>query len=369
MLVPNVAFDTDDGLGFGIRGELAIDEAGHEPYHTGWVFHAFASTRGYHHHRLRYDRVGFGPDDRLRLTIHFAWRQWLNDGYWGIGNRTLRERAYVGDLKTADPARRRYRYSLFQPFLHATLRATLAGPFRAYGAVTAKYSLIETYPGSLLEAEQPFGVDGGPSVQLQAGLLYDSRRPEGTPVEGWLVELGGRFATGAGSFGGVMSSVRGFWTLAESVVIAGRAVAEVLFGELPFYELVHFGGLTPVTGFGGFETIRGLSFGRFRAPGRAFVNTELRFSVLSHPLFDEPLVWQLVPFADAGLVFLGEDSGGRAGGPPLHPGVGGGVRAIWQRDFVGRIDAGAGLDPILEPDGSVTNAWTFGFYVVFDHTF
>ncbi|MBI3178279.1 MAG: hypothetical protein HYZ27_01380, partial [Deltaproteobacteria bacterium] len=178
MVLPNVAFDTDDGLGFGVRGELAVDEAGHEPYHTGWVVHAFASTRGYHHHRVRLDRVGFGPEDRLRLTVHLAWRQWLNDGYWGIGNQTAREREYVQDFDEDDPRRKRYRYSLFQPFAHATLRARIDGPWQAYGALTAKYSIVETYPGSLLEAEHPFGLEGGVTVQLQGGLLYDSRRPE-----------------------------------------------------------------------------------------------------------------------------------------------------------------------------------------------
>ncbi|MBI4820310.1 MAG: BamA/TamA family outer membrane protein [Deltaproteobacteria bacterium] len=372
MVVPNVAFDTDDGLGFGIRGELAIDEDGYEPYHTGWVVHAFASTRGYHHHRVRFDRVGFGPEQRLRLTIHLAWRQWLNDGYWGIGNRTAREREYVKDFEEGDPGRRRYRYSLFQPFAHMTLRARIDGPWLAYGALTGKYSIVETYPGSLLALERPFGLDGGVTVQLQGGLLYDSRKPEGTPTSGVLAELGARIApplpTGAGTFGGVMGSVRAFWGITDRLVLAGRLMGEVMFGEIPFYEMVHWGGLFPVTGFGGFETIRGLSFGRFRAPGKAVLNTELRLSVFEHTLADEPFVWQLVPYADAGVVFLGDETR-HGGGPEIHPGFGGGLRAIWQRDFVARIDAGAGLDPIVEPDGRTTNTWAFGFYIVFDHTF
>lgn len=41
----------------------------------------------------------------------------------------------------------------------------------------------------------------------------------------------------------------------------------------------------------------------------------------------------------------------------------------YQETFVGRIDAGLGLDPVTEPDGRVEQEPTLGLYIVFDHIF
>jgi len=372
--IPNFAFDTDDGLGFGARGELAFDLPGHEPYQSAWVLHLFLTTRGFHHHRLRYDRTGLGPGGRLRFTAHLAWRQWLNDGYWGLGNGTVRERRWLDRADTDEAAAKRYRYTLRQPFAHLTLRLRLAGPWLAFAALDGKISRIATYPGSLLAEEQPFGMAGGPSLTVAGGLLRDTRRPEITPRTGLFAELSGRWCFplpgGAGAFGGPLLSLRGYRAVGPRVVLAGRLLAEALAGEIPFYELVHWGGLVPVAGFGGAETLRGLAFGRWRAPGKALANLEARVDLLSHGVFGRPLRWQLVPYLDAGAVFGGEPSPGAATPDfPLHPAGGLGIRAIYEEAFVGRVDTGFGLDPVRELDGSVTQEPTLGIYVVFDHMY
>jgi hypothetical protein len=372
--VPNFAFDTDDGFGLGARAELAEDAPGHQPYRSAYMIHVFASSRGFHHHRVRWDRVGFGPENRLRFTAHLAWRAWLNDGYFGIGNRTLRERAFVGELEADDPARKRYNYSLQQPFAHLTLRARVAQRVELYGALNLKWSSIDPYPGSVLERDRPFGIDGGLGAQVLAGVFYDSRRPEIDPRSGVVLELGVRgqppLPGGAGYFAGVLASARGFYSPGSRVVLAGRLMGEYLLGKVPFFEMVHWGGAAPIAGFGGADTLRGIRFGRFRAPGKAVLNAEARLDVLRHAAGGKPLVWQLVPYVDAGVVFgEGTLATGPAGGWPVHPGAGFGARAVYAGAFVGRLDMGWGLDPVLEPDGRVTAATTYRFYLVFDHTF
>ena len=147
-------------------------------------------------------------------------------------------------------------------------------------------------------------------------------------------------------------------------------MAEVLTGQVPFYEMVHWRGSSPIAGFGGFETLRGISFGRWRAPSKAIANLELRFRLGEHTLFRRPLVWQLGLFCDAGIVWAAGDS---ATEPeldfPLHLAGGLGIRIIFDRNFVGRVDTGFSNDPIREPSGEVTNAFQYGIYVVFDHAF
>jgi hypothetical protein len=370
LVLPNLSYDTDDKLGFGVRAEVIQPRAGLDPYRSSYVVHLFATTNGYHHHRFRFDLVGLGPKERMRVTGHFALRAWLNDGYWGIGNGTEREVAYQ-DAGPDDPDRKRYRYSLVQPFGQVAVRHALstsdggAGPFSLYGSVNVRYSLIDATPGSLLAEQQPVGMDGGLGVQLIAGALWDTREPEVTPDRGWLLEVAGRGVTGTYTFGGPFVSARGWGRITPGVVVAQRVMAEWLFGDVPFYEMVFWGGVVPIPGMGGSETLRGVAFGRWRGPGKAVSNTELRLDVLRHRALKQELRWQLVPFVDLGAVWgSGDDATAPDPALPIHPAVGGGVRAIWGESIVGRVDAG--VSPDLTDEGP---ALQWGFYLMFDHLF
>jgi outer membrane protein assembly factor BamA len=380
-VLPNVAFDTDDGLGFGVRGEVAVPEEGYEPYREAYVIHAFASLRNFHHHRFRYDRTGLGRSKRLRVTLHVAYRQWGNDGYWGIGPGTVREREFVGSFERDDPRRTRYRYDLIQPFVHFTLRASMGRGLALFVSLNGKWTWVRTYPGSLLEeqlaseASRPYGADGGLTVLLSSGLLYDSRRPEVDPRRGVLAEASGQWALplpwGPGRFGGAFFSLRAFFGLTRWMVLATRLMAEFLGGEVPFYEMTHWRSSVPIAGFGGFETLRGVSFGRWRAPCKAVLNLELRFTLGQHQLFRRPLVWQLAAFGDAGAVW---GAGDAATAPqvdlfPLRASGGLGVRLVYASSFVARLDAGLSNDPVVEPTGEVSNELQWGLYLVFDHAF
>lgn len=373
-VVPNVAYDSDDGLGFGVRGELALHEEGYEPYRAAFVLHAFASLRNFHHHRFRFDRVGLGRDRRLRLTVHAAYRQWGNDGYWGIGNGTTREREYVGDFGKNNPRRYRYRYTLIQPFIHTTFRAEMGNDFDLFLSINGKWTSVDARSVSLLAEQQPYGMNGGLTVLLSAGLIYDTRQPEVEPQRGILAEVSGQWALplpwGPGNFGGAFLSIRAYHAVTSWLVLAGRIMAEMLGGDVPFYEMVHWRGSTPIAGFGGFETLRGISFGRWRAPSKALANLELRFRLGEHPLFHRPLVWQLGLFCDAGIVWAaGDDAAAPNPDFPLHVTGGLGVRIIFDRSFVGRVDVGFSNDPIQEASGEVSNAFQYGIYVVFDQAF
>ncbi|MBX2797042.1 MAG: hypothetical protein KTR31_05225 [Myxococcales bacterium] len=371
--LPSVAFDTDDGFGAGGRAELAWIGGGYEPYRTSLVLQAYTSTSGYHHHRFRFDHIGVGRNKRGRVTVRLAWRQWLNDGYWGIGNGTTRERAFVGTFDKDDPARKRYAYQLYQPFAHATFlhRLRHGGPWVAFLALSPRYSVVRTYPGSLLEEEQPYGIEGGFALMGYAGLIHDTRVPEIAPTRGHLVEVSGRMAPfldgEAGGFGGALVSARAFAAPTERVVLAGRVMGEWLVGQVPFYEMVHWGGAIPVSGVGGWETIRGLSFGRLRAPGKAIANLEARVRVIDLNVMKRPVGLELAPYLDAGIVWDAE-----APVPtdlPVHPAFGLGGRLLFDDTFVGRLDTGFGLDPIEEPDGTITQALTWGFYLSYDYPF
>ncbi|MSP54921.1 MAG: hypothetical protein EXR69_04850 [Myxococcales bacterium] len=402
-LFPVAGVDSDDGLGFGVRGQMDIHRAGVEPYKSSFVVHLFVTTEGYHHDRFKFDLLGLGEQGKLRLMGHFAFRAWLNDGYWGLGNGTPHDGAY-DDRSAEDPLHKFYRYQLIQPFAHLTLRGEVKqlgrGDLSVYGSWEGRYSFIHAYSGSLLEQDQPYGVAGGLAGQLAVGALWDSRSPEITPDRGALLEASGRLIamgspdggpSGAGAagglspsaFGGPMLSVRGYVPLttpgAHGVTWAGRAMGEWLVGPVPFYEMVHWGGFEPIAGVGGADTLRGDSFGRWHGPGKAVVQNELRIDVVEHPFLRRPLRWQLVPFGDAGAVWgvdLAEagvvgDSSVAAPVFPVHPSGGLGVRAIWATTLVGRFDVAVAQDivPNSSRAGGVGYGPSVGFYLAFDHTY
>ena len=67
--IPVAGADTDDGAGGGARAEIARVEEGYAPYKWAWMVHAYVTTTGYQHHRVRFDRVGIGPRNRLHVYL------------------------------------------------------------------------------------------------------------------------------------------------------------------------------------------------------------------------------------------------------------------------------------------------------------
>lgn len=367
VAIPNASYDVDDGFGAGARAELDWYKPGYSPYQLAFVTQAFLTTNGYHHHRVRFDAPGLGPKHTLRLTGHFAYRQWLNDGYWGMGNATTLDRGVVDG--TSANADKRYRYTLIQPFARLTLRGELGGPWAWFAFVAGRWSDVETYSGSLLAEEAPLGMVPGFGVQPGLGVLFDTREPELTPDRGALLELSVRGMPRVGAaeaeWVAVFASARAFWTLGPKVVFGSRLMGEAMFGDVPFYDLNTWGGLTPMMGFGGSDTLRGVSFGRYHDLDKAVWNNELRIDVGSQTLLHRELRWQVVPFFDLGMVWGSEP----VGDVPLHPGLGVGIHPIVEGTFVGRLDVALGLDEVEEPDGSRTPVPNPGVYVVFDHMF
>jgi hypothetical protein len=374
--MPTVGYDADDGFGFGARFEIQRVKAEVEPYVAWFMVQAWVTLKGHHNHKLELDLPGLGPRGRMRLTFRIAYRQWLNDGYWGIGNGTLRERAFVGPFDADDPRRKRYRYWLMQPFALVGLRWDLGdSPVALFGSLLVQWTRVSTWEMSLLDEHGPPGMHGGVTTQLSGGFLVDTRDSEVAPNRGALLELSARFAPAfpgsTGAYAGPFASARVWFELVpDRLVLAARLMGEWLFGDVPFFEMVRWGGSVPILGVGGYETARGMPFGRWRAPGRAVGNVELRIDVVRHKLFKREVRWQLVPFADVATAW---GAGDQATAPPpdfpLHPTAGLGIHLVFDGAFAARIDAGFGPDAVAEADGSVTQEPGWGLYLQFGQTF
>lgn len=373
-IMPTVGFDTDDGLGFGFRAELQWNDPELSPYRQAVVLSSFTTLRGYHQYYGRYDRLGLGPQGQLRLRVTGGFRQWTNDQYYGIGQGVPREQAYLQDFDAEDPRRKRYRYVLRQPYVRAQARWQRPDGVQPYVAMAGRWSTVTAYADSLLQEHQPHGMDGGWTLQVIGGVLWDTRDHEQNTRSGFLLEVSGRWAPplpgGAGHFGGPLLSARGFVPLGDRVVLGSRVTGEWLFGDIPFYEQVQWGGAQPIVGYGGYSSLRGLKYGRYRSPGKAVWNNEARIDVLRHTLLKRSMVWQVVPFVDVGTVWGADSvSAPAAGTVPVDLALGVGLHPVFDGAFVGRMDVGFGRDPVQQDDGSIDWQWSPGVYLTFEQLF
>jgi len=344
-LVPIAGYGSDDGFGGGGRFELTRGEPDDTPYRVGWMAMSYATQSGYRDHQVRWDRTGLAQD-RLRLTAFGSWRQWLHDGYYGLGGGTVRDPSAPDDY---------YTYNLFQPTARLTGRWALRDDYSVFGAVNPTWTEVTAYPDTLLSEAPAPGVAGGVAVWLSTGLVHDTRDVEADPSEGHLVQVAARVDATSG-VGGPLVELRGFASMAPRLTLGARVLGEWLFGDVPFYEQVHWGGLTPIAGFGGGDTVRGIPSGRYRGPGKALLNTEARFRVAEVSVRDTSVALQLAPWGDVGAV------GGS--GPGAFVAAGGAVKLVVDEQFVGRVDVGVGRDK--GPDGPLPS---LGIYLEFDHLF
>ena len=132
-------------------------------------------------------------------------------------------------------------------------------------------------------------------------------------------------------------------------------------GTLPFFEIGVIGSPSPKPRFiTGSHSLRGRQRGRLRGPLGLVLLGELRFRPPGFGFGKRGrLRLEPVAFADAARVDDWDELGQ---GPPLHPGVGGGIRAILNEQLVVHVDVGTGPDWIIDAAGLETSVWVVGAY-------
>ncbi|MBO4635390.1 MAG: hypothetical protein J5669_08485 [Bacteroidales bacterium] len=161
---------------------------------------------------------------------------------------------------------------------------------------------------------------GGYSLELNAGLVYDTRDMEAAPNRGIWAEA---YLNGAPYAGNPVTGLyspylkacvyfRHYISIpipipAGNPVFAYRlAWQQTIAGETPFYMIQNVPLLVQRNmiseGFGSSNTIRGLRENRILSEGLAWVNTELRVKLVNFKLFNQYFYIALNPFFDAGII-------------------------------------------------------------------
>jgi len=188
------------------------------------------------------------------------------------------------------------------------------------------------------------GCNGGFDNFLKLGISYDTRDFEPDPTRGVLVEAVGQISTrfvGSNFEYQRLTLSGGFFHSPipdrARLVLVGRAVYNMQFGEVPFWALsTHAFSGRDRTGLGGFDTLRGYKRERFIGKSTVLLNAELRWALTEWRLWGQHLRPYLVPFVDTGRSFDGIDL--KFNGWKVGAGLG--LRLAWNISTVISFDFG-----------------------------
>lgn len=318
-LLPLAGFSSDDGAGYGFRGNLYQYDGQSIPYKQAYALQFFFTTKGKWTHRIKFDLPKFRNTDRLEVDLRYDKES--RAAYYGtlsnaeIDQYTQDEQSYETHYKTLGII---WYHTLHKPY---QLRIGFIG---GHNRITPN-----TTQNALLTNLAPIGQNGGLLLQVQTALRRDTRNNYLNCIKGTLQEVLVEYGWGGnGDYNGgeVSFEHNHFVPLSQGWTLAQRLITVLTLGDVPFYEQPKLGSS---------KTVRGLSPARERGEGQTLINTELRWRqlTLSHRY---NIDLGLILFADIGQIYK------RADGPNLsdwQTGVGGGIRLYWYSTIM-RLDYG-----------------------------
>ena len=293
-----------------------------DPLYTFWGFNGPASVQDYYLWGNRYTTPNlnyYGMSRQMfralanvqgRIVDHLNWAAGINFWNWTLGD--MRDTGVIMDGKHKLPrSDKNYEANYDQYATYYDTDVTLFKKYQELGAIKAG-------------EEQ-----GGISVELNAGLVYDTRDIEAAPNSGIWAEAylngapyAGNPSTGFNSpylkacvyFRNYIRIPVHLFKAGDPVFAYRLAWQQTIAGETPFYMIQNIPLLVQRNmiseGFGSNGTIRGLRENRILAEGMAWANTELRVKLVNFKLFNQYFYLALNPFFDAGVItaFYREDA-------------------------------------------------------------
>ncbi len=156
-------------------------------------------------------------------------------------------------------------------------------------------------------------VNGGTTLEVNAGVVYDTRDIEAAPNHGIWAEaylngnvLGQRYLKACAYFRQYIALPINFIRAGQPVFAYRLAWQQTIAGETPLYMIQNIPLLVQRNmiseGFGSNGTIRGLRENRILTEGMAWVNTELRVKLVNFRLLNQYFYIAVNPFFDAGVI-------------------------------------------------------------------
>ena len=352
MALPAAGGTSDIGVGFGFFAALTRNAAGYTPYvwnleMAGFI--TFLVPAGkvvvpYLDIYAKFTVVRF-LHLPLELEVRPGFTNELVLDYYGMGNA-------ASATPPAGKSRHYFEYARMHPELVVDVRFKIVD--HVVGRVGLRYieSLYNVPADSKLAADirsaspevksliGPTHTEG--EALLRYGIQYDDRDNEVSPHKGSFDEIAFNVSPGgipALPFRYAEASVnlRGYFPLAKRFTLAGRLVGDVLFGQVPFFELSR---AVDNYAIGGVNGVRGVPSQRYRGKVKILGNVEVRARLVDFHLFGKPFTLGAAAFFDGGRLWADTSSHVELDGKTLglKYGIGGGPRLMSGTAFVVRAD-------------------------------
>jgi hypothetical protein len=352
-IVPVAGGTTDIGIGGGFFAALTRNEAGYTPFAWNLEAAGFVSflvkdrtlvlpyTDVYS--KLTVMRFLGGP---LQLELRPSFTDEATLDYYGMGNA-------AASVAPAGRGPTYFEYGRIHPELLADVRFKIldhvAGRVglryvETWLAIPADSKLGEDLRGGSPEVRALIGPTGTEGAALfRYGLQFDDRDNEVSPHKGTFDEVAFNWSPGGipalpFRYGEASVNLRGYVPLfSKRVTLAARVVGDVLFGDVPFYELSR---AVDTYAIGGSNGVRGVPAQRYYGKVKVFGNVEVRARLFDFHAFGKALTVGAAGFLDGGRVWADTTPHPELDGTALglKYGAGGGLRLMSGTAFVLRAD-------------------------------
>ena len=265
-----------------------------DPLYSLWGFNGAAATQNYdvwgnrdmttlagknvNYYGMSRDMLRILANFQGRITDNLNWAAGVNFWKWNLG--AMKDNGVKGD----------------------------DGSKMYYDTDATLYNFLTT-AGVITEAEK----NGGIAVELNAGLVYDTRDMEAAPNKGIWAEaylngnfVGSPYLKACAYFRHYISIPLDFTPAGRPVFAYRLAWQHTIAGETPLFMIQNNPLLVQRNmiseGFGSSNTIRGLRENRILAEGMAWANTELRIKLVKFTLANQYFYVAVNPFFDAGII-------------------------------------------------------------------
>ena len=355
--IPALSFDSDKGFGYGLIGSIYKNSPDYQPYDYSLDGQIFLTTKNYHSHFIRFDKVNpFSLPLRLITKVGFLSN--IAQNYCGKASDALCSEEIAKSSVSNEDERKHFYQNRFMSINGSIIAHWLIsenyGKLKIASNYFGNYYLhrdfknIKAYKNSLYEKDFANHKEEGYLSSIEAGVILDKRDIESSTTDGFLLEANVRgahkYTLSDWNYLGLNLSARFFWPLVKnkSLVFAHHFIADNIFGDLSFDALSKIGGMNAIndySAFGGQYLGRGISSQMFVGRIKFIKQLELRYQFLSFSLLKQNFDLSTALFSDLGMIAWDYDRFSKDM-KKLHLGFGSGIRVHWNKNFIVRADLG-----------------------------
>lgn len=331
--LPALAYNSDLGIIAGglinwyhYKGDL-------KPYYSYTNISGVFSTRGLASFEISKNKPNaFGTKLRIYTSIYAS--RFFEDTYLGIGNY-----GKLADAPSETPDF--YEFQSFSMGFTGRVRYPLVTNSKdqqldVLGIINFDYETPwDNGTTRLITLDRPLGFEGGRTLMLGAGLVWEGRNSEFNPTRGTYVNTS--FEQGAKIWGSSFNTfvlkheMNHYFTfhLIRDVTVANRFYLKHTSGDVPYWKLAYLGDE---------QTLRGFQSRRFLDENSVVMNNELRTWLFEIPSLDMRLGGTL--FFDIGRTFSNGTSLDVITSDLKYTFGFGGTGSFFTPDFILRADVG-----------------------------